>query len=168
MSPRGELIGSQPDPASPDSPRRVCSREAGEDLCAARRPHTRQPIRRAPRTPDCPPPAPTRRAPSSVQAHSAELVSRTSKENLRELLTSLNRSPSPRAVLRPSSSFGQLPPKRALARPHQTHSALTECHTTCSRLTRLHESNRVFAVNSSLTYEPASRSKGGGQAGQPH
>lgn len=167
-SPRGEFIVSQPDPASPNSPRRVCSREAGKDLCAVRRPHTRRPTGQAPRSPDCPPPAPTRQAPSSVQAHSAELVSRTSKENPRESLTSLERSPSPRAVMRPSSSFGQHPPKRALARPHQSHSGLPKCRTTCSRPPRLHDSNRAFTVHSSLTYEPASRSKGGGQAGQPH
>lgn len=60
-----------------------------------------------PRVPDCSPPAPTRRAPSSVQAHLAELVSRTSKENLRESLTSLERSPSPEqscVLLRPLAS----------------------------------------------------------------
>lgn len=159
---------------------KVGSREAGKDLCATRRFHTRRPTHETrPLATASPRASNSRFAKCASTFRKTRLVDTGRKS--RELLTSLDRSPSPTSSRASFLGLPDMPPPkseltrtqpapseertcRALPCPTQwSLSGVPPAHTClCSQFQRGH------TVHPSLTYEPASRSKGGGQASQLH
>ena len=112
---------------------------------------------------------PTLRASPSVQAPSVRPDASTTKRRPScEYKTHSNVHLAQRAAARPYSHPSWRPPKSTPARPRQPHSMVAECCAACSRPLCVPNPNEALTVHLSLTYEPASRSKGGGQAGQLH